>query len=193
MPHPLPQVHKAVPLIMMQTKTGVCLWVSVLWLRALAPLNSQFEFQLISWESLEELSNGMKLQMQVTYLFRHQAFLLVFPAMMEPPLRSWKFPSQKGTFTCHERQVGIKWWCWCFKFHSVSQEDDKGYSRIDKPKYISQLCALPKLYTFWIHITKALAFHVGCKSWVHTLNSNGVSHLDTDHKILPLTLSCEWS
>lgn len=109
---------------------------------------------------------------------------------MESPLRTWKFPSQTGTFTCHERQVDIKWWCWCFKFHSVSQEDDKGYSRIDKPKYISQLCALPKLYTFWIHVTKALAYHVGYKSWVHTVLSNGVSHLDTDHKILPLTLSC---
>lgn len=60
-----------VPLTMTQTKPGTCFWVSVLWLRALAPVNSQFKFPLISWESLEELSNGMTLQMQVTYLFKH--------------------------------------------------------------------------------------------------------------------------
>lgn len=68
---------KDVPLTMMQTKPGTR--VSVLWLRALAPVNSQFKFQLISWESLEELSNGMTLQMKAAYLLNTKHSISLSP------------------------------------------------------------------------------------------------------------------
>lgn len=67
--------------------------------------------------------------------------------------------------------------------------DDKGYSRTEKPKYIFHFCAPLNLLNFEYIEPRHLPSIGGYKSWVHTLDGNGVSNLDMDHKATHPTFS----